>query len=850
MERPLLFALLVVIGHLSLGQSSPTSKKYQNKSLLEIVQELQSKGLKFSYDPSKLEKISIDLEIQASNDEELIKKIFKDLPFKIKRARDVYLIIPDQEKKKKSFLSGQVFDANTGQPLAFAHIKTHKAKGTISNPSGNFTLDTHKDSTLVTISYLGYKQSELWVKPIDSKQLIIQLEPDSKVLQEFIITPQTGFDTISRGVSTFSINPNQISSLPSLGETDVFKSLQLLPGVSATDETNSGLIVRGSPMAENLVLLDGFTIYHLDHFFGIFSTFNPNTIGQLDIYKGAFGPQFGGRTSSVVDASAKLGTHDGFQGGFGFNTISFNGYLETPIGKKMSLIMGLRRSYYDLIENGIYADFIETTRTDPVQANNPEVEEEGFEVEPTFNFYDFNAKLRFSPTDDQTLDLNIYLSEDFYEGEVEDGDEFYKLFIKDEANWSNAGMSLVWQKNWSPKSFSDIVLSVSGFSSQSNYAISESFDLGFFDDDDAFDTTTVIAQYDKSNEIADFSLKWRQELMVDEANQFHFGLEANTLSTNLEVLFFDDKNSFESEAFVFAYYGNYLFHKGKFSSQAGLRANYYDQLDEWYAEPRLNVRYQLLDNIHLKGGWSRHHQYMHQTTLSQFGNSDQFYWVLSDGIEYPVIKSTHLVSGFEYRKGKWLLDVEAYSKKTTGITESESVIFAPYNGLDFERIDDFRLDGENQAEGIDFLLKYQDRQYGSWLSYSLSRSENSIPIVNRSLAYPSGVDQRHEVNWSQTFKWHKWEFSTVFIYGSGLPYTPRGGFFEEEPVLYDINRINSRRLPDYHRLDISGKFNFQMKKVNGEVGLTIFNLYNRTNIKSRRFGFSTEYDPDLDDFVV
>ena len=275
-----------------------------NESLTSIVKILSKKyDLKFSYSPRVLSKHSITKKITAKSKAELISKVFEDLPFDLKLTDGVYLIIPKKIEVKTTPIIGQVYDGDSGEPLAYAHVQT-KEQGTLSSQNGRFSLPPSKDTVTLTVSYIGYKNVELKVPP-NEDNLKLRLNQNPQELQEVVLTAES--DNFNPDPSFFSLNPQQFSSLPMLGETDLFKTLQLLPGVRATDETSSGLVVRGGVPSQNLVLMDGFTLYNLDHFFGIFSTLNPNAINNVSIYKGGFGPKYGGRVSSVIDVAGKNG---------------------------------------------------------------------------------------------------------------------------------------------------------------------------------------------------------------------------------------------------------------------------------------------------------------------------------------------------------------------------------------------------------------------------------------------------------------------------------------------------------------------------------------------------------------
>ncbi len=841
-----LAAVLCFTASVAIAQTSFKIEFY-NISMDKAFKEVESRfGLKFSFDPEALKQYSISGTITASSSTELVEKLLRNIPFTYRKSREVYLIIPDAKKSRESYLRGRVYDADNGYPLAFAAIQTSNEDGVVASQNGDFKLNLNEDSLLVTVSYLGYKPRQLWAKP-DQDLIVVKLEPNTAELPEFIIGANNTLEQFRP--ASFSIDPNQIATLPSLGETDIFKSIQLLPGIRSTDESAAGLIIRGSGADQNLVMLDGFTLYHLDHFFGIFSTFNPRTINHVDIYKGGFQPKYGGRVSAVLDAKAKAGNFEKVKGGFSLNTTSFNGFLEVPIANKVSAILGYRRSYYDLIQNNIYESFLNKNRVDILDATYPDFSSGQIKIQPDFKFNDFNAKVRFNPSRDEALDFNLYLSNDEYLGLQEQATDISLFEIKDRADWSNLGFSVNHKKNWAENTFSEISVSFSNYTGSTNLESTEAFDsdidLSGFDFELRNDTTVLYYDYTKENSISDFSLKWNQEYNSDDKNTWLFGLEINRISTDYSLGYLDlISENFDSDATTSSVFVEHQLHLDKWNFNTGIRFNNYSLTNSLLPEPRLNIAFQPWKNTTLHGSWSVHNQFVSRISISPFGNSDQFYWVLADDDIYPIMNSRHLIAGFKYQKDKWTIDVEGYRKNTSGLLESEFALFSQYNGLDLSEFDDLIFNGTNFSRGVDVFVKRKGKKYISWLSYTLSKSENTFEILNGGNPYPSNFDQTHEINWANTLKFGNWELSTVFIYGSGIPFTPPGEISAQNQILFDINSFNSLRIPEYHRLDVSGKYKRRVGKVWLEGGLTLFNVYDHINVKSRRYAIRFNFNQE------
>ncbi|MEQ9404755.1 MAG: carboxypeptidase-like regulatory domain-containing protein [Cyclobacteriaceae bacterium] len=835
-----LLLLIFVVSTLTLVGQKQYEFDFTGNSLYEAVELLSKKHkFKFSYSPKALKQHSLDRKIRANSDAELISKLFEDMPFKIQLSDGVYLLIPQKIPKKSFTLTGKVYDKSTGKPLAFAHVQSSE-RGTVSNQDGRFILPPREDTITLQVSYIGYKDILLAVPP-NQEEINLNLEQNPLVLQEVILSTSHFRDLAGRP-GFFSLNPQKFNALPTLGETDVFKSIQLLPGVSATDETSSGLSVRGSLPSQNLVLMDGFTLYHLDHFFGIFSTLNPNVIDNVSIYKGGFGAEYGGRVSSVVDVSGKAGSNDKFSAGAGVNMLSINGFIETPIGEKTSLLVGGRRSFTDLINSDLYQNFLTSNRKSFLTAVDPNVA--SLNLLPSFHFYDFNTKLRHTFNSKASLDVNLYLSEDSYSGDYSDEDDFARYNVTDKANWANKGFSLGLRKQFQPNWFGDFTLSASSYSDDESLKVSQTIfeDVSFGNDSIFANSKIDFFDYTVESSVSDIRLSTSHEIQLDHQNFLKAGVELNRISTfySSDQVFFQDFNTsnvlsdtLDVTAAILSFYGNYQFGSERLSSNIGIRGNYYEPTRKIYIEPRFDIRFKVGENVSLKGAASYHHQFVNETSFSLFQNTDQFYWVLADEEIIPIQKASHFIIGTDYSFGNWTLDVEYYKKLTTGIIENQFLTLST-DGIGITEDEDLSLAGENNAQGLDLFLKYRTSTFTSWLSYSLGESNNQFWYRNDNTPYPSEYDQRHEINFVNTIKFGKWELSAILLYGSGKPFTPPNS----DPLgssPYDLERVNELRLPDYSRLDLSAKYSFDIGAFKCESGITLFNVFDKINIKSRRY---------------
>ena len=256
-------------------------------------------------------------------------------------------------------LTGRVVETESGESLPYASIILKASNtGTSSNLDGYFTLfNIPSDTSKILISYVGYEVIETSIKILGGfSDITISLNPLSTALEEVLIkaTSAGNFISTQEDVSLVRLSTKQITSLPSIGEVDIFRSLQLLPGVSGTNESSSGLYVRGGTPDQNLVVLDGMTVYKVDHFYGFFSAFNAQALKDVQLYKGGFPAKYGGRLSGVVNMTGKTGSFQKVNGKFAANLLTVNGFVEVPIGNKVSLLLAGRRSFTDILKSDLY----------------------------------------------------------------------------------------------------------------------------------------------------------------------------------------------------------------------------------------------------------------------------------------------------------------------------------------------------------------------------------------------------------------------------------------------------------------------------------------------------------------
>jgi ferric enterobactin receptor len=413
----------------------------------------------------------------------------------VRSAANVQIPVSDiKEKTRRPFdVSGRVIDQSTGESLPSARIKVRNSTITAAtNVDGYFTLlNVPADTCHLEISYMGYIPEILPLNAENIKsKLTIGLFTATKELSEVMVTDKKSQGVMNidkRQVSVLQITPAKLDELPNIGEKDIMRSFQLMPGISASNESSSGAYVRGGTPDQNLVLFDGFTVYQVDHLYGFFSAFNSNAVKDVTLYKGGFSAKYGGRLSSVTDIVGKEGDKNAANIGIDLSLLSTNVYGELPVNKKSTLLLAYRRSYQGPLYDKIFGQFNNTSSiaTPGRQAGGggppgggggpptggsrggggPSVST------PASYFYDFNAKYTYQMDDKNLFSWSLYQGNDNLDnsrkltlpsfissggGNVENNDK---------TTYGNLGSSFKWSRPWNSKLYSNTLLSYSSYHS-------------------------------------------------------------------------------------------------------------------------------------------------------------------------------------------------------------------------------------------------------------------------------------------------------------------------------------------------------------------------------------------------
>lgn len=752
-------------------------------------------------------------------------------------------------------LSGYVKDRETGEALPYAVVMLKGSANAVeTNANGFFTLqNVPSDTAVLQISYLGYLTTYVRLDPKMSKNnLILEMtaEPESVTELEEVVIKSEREDLMQlnkhEGLSMIKMSPKQISNLPNIGERDIMRSMQLMPGIASSNESSSGLYVRGGTPDQNLVVYDGFTVYQVDHLYGFFSAFNPNALKDIQLYKGGYESRFGGRLSSVTEITGKDGNEKKMNAGGDLSLLGVNGYIESPIGQKATFILAARKSYKGLLYNKIFDTFNSSSSSSqgtqsfgPGGGNN--------QTQATSYFYDINSKFTYKPNKKDAISLSFFNGTDKLDNgfklnnyNAPAGMPSMSLNINntDLTKYGNTGASLRWNRNWNPKIYGSTLVSFSNYFSKRDRTNT------ITNTDDSGDEQTRKMGIMENNNLKDFSLKTDYTYDLSSKHQLGFGAFATRFFIKYSFSQ-NDTSSILDKSDQGSLLGTYLQDKIKLMNNKllltpGIRLNYFDQTNKMYYEPRFNASYAITPKLSARVATGKFYQFTNRIVREDILSGSKDFWLLSNNTNIPVSSSLHYIAGFSYETPKYVFAVEGYYKDLKGLSEYSLRYTSSRQNISYE--ENFYT-GSGYSKGVEFLAQKKFGKLNGWVSYTLSQSRNKFEVYSPNY-FPAYQDVTNEFKVVSMYKWRKWNFSATWIYATGKPYTAPAGAYSVTLLdgttqdYYSTSDKNSLRLPAYHRLDLAANYTLRFKdSANdvGSIGFSLFNVYDRKNIWYKQY---------------
>jgi hypothetical protein len=850
------------------------NKLYFKEPLLNVLHDFETVyGMKLRYDSAQVADCRIHRDFQSVRVSDAFKSLFDDLKGLSYYVDEdgVHCIVPAKNmprnrtgKENKRYtgdvsrrnllVTGRIKDQNSGEFLPFAtvHVEGHPAIAAATNTDGYFTLyDVPSDTVALIFRYLGYETQYFYLSPeISVSNLFVELQPTVNLLDEVVVVAERE-DVLKipeMSIGVIQTTAAKITDLPALGEKDLFRSFQLMPGISAANESSAGMYVRGGTPDQNLVLYDGFTIYHQEHLMGIFSAFNTNAVKDVQLHKGGFDAKYGGRLSSVMEIVGKTGNDKSFNAGGDIGFLGFNAFMEMPFtDEKGSFFVAGRRSFQSFMYDKFTSVYSENQQTGMGGGPGGGRFNQRNQQKPESYFYDLNAKLTYNPTRRDIISLSFFNGKDVLDNSRESfGSSYMSGSITDKTNWGNVGSSLKWSRNWDNRFYSNLLASFSKYYSlrdRQNSTTSSS---------SASTTNNIAVMFNQNtgehNNLWDYSLKFDNEYKINGKNKLEFGLTYSNYRIDYRYAQSDTVNILDmqnSGNLLSAYVQDKWTLGERLTVLPGIRLSFYDVTSRIYPEPRLQVFYKAGSRLNLKASTGYYKQFVNRIVREDISAGSRDIWLLSGDEGIPVSSATHFVAGGIYETKDFLFDVEAYYKKLYDLSEY-TLRFAP-SFIDNSSYQEFFYNGEGYSRGIDFLLQKKHGKLTGWVGYTLAETRYRFPVYGDGY-FAANQDVTHEFKTVWTYKPRKdFTLSATWIYATGKPFTePVGGYKLNTPNGGEMNFIvvdkkNNARYPNYHRLDLLAKYDLSfIRAFKSSVSVSLFNVYDRANIWYKEYAYDKQ----------
>lgn len=733
---------------------------------------------------------------------------------------------------QKATISGYVEDVASGEKLISATIFDHvSGAGAVTNVYGFFSLTLPLDTVDVEFSYLGYDKQRLKFVLQRDTQLTIGLSSFVELQTVEVSASRLEKVEESAQMGKVEVPVEQIKKIPALlGEVDVLKALQLLPGVQSGGEGQNGIYVRGGSPDQNLILLDGVPVYNVSHLLGFFSVFNADAIKNVTLTKGGFPARYGGRLSSVIEINMKEGNDQKFHGAGSVGLIASRLTLEGPIAKdKASFMVSGRRTYVDVL----MSPFIALSQG------------EGIKFKPKLYFYDLNAKVNYRINNKHRIYASAYSGRDIFYFKAEEKLDANSSFTTENGvDWGNITTALRWNYQINSRLFANTTLTFSQF----EFDFASSFE-------------TVLEGFKQSfsgyysSGIRDFGAKADFDFIPNPRHYIRFGggVTQHTYNpgvTQIEASFQDIGydtlvGSEKIHSLEYALYAEDDLNLGALRANLGLHAAAFQVLGEnpetyFSLQPRISLRYLLPGEVALKASFATMAQFINLLTNESLSLPTDL-WVPSTDRILPQKSWQAAIGGARTIGSGYEVSIEGYYK------EMENVL-AYKEGAQFLGIEDDWQDkvaqGRGLSYGAEFFVQKKTGRTTGWIGYTLSWNTRQFDLINGGEAFPFKYDRRHDVEIVVTQKLGRGvTLSGTWVYGTGnaitLPIYRYQTLLPDEitgapgfPIFQEVEAIGSRnafRMAAYHRLDLGVEFYKKRKKWARTWVISVYNAYNRRN---------------------
>lgn len=737
-------------------------------------------------------------------------------------------------------VSGSILEVGSGEPISFAQITVdEQERGAISNEAGFFSLEFPAGHVQLSIRRIGYYPVHLDVLMQKDTFMQVQMAPASTFLDTIMIEASSGIQDLQLG--RVIIPMEQLKQLPALaGEGDVLKSLQFLPGIQFGQEGTSGLFVRGGSPDQNLVLLDDMPVYNVNHLFGFFSLFPPGVIQDMEVYKGSFPAQYGGRLSSVIRLQTKEGNLSEWKGETSLSMLSGQVRVEGPlIPGKSSIFFAGRRSLIDLLLRPF------TSYT---------YRREGVNGSLGYNFYDLITKANYIISPTSRLFVSVYAGSD--QGKISIRPSAEDSTVSESSGalqWGNITTSMRFQQVLGKKWFSKSVLGFTRYRYNQQLSFSRK-EAGLPEDN---------IQFGNYSSVNDWILKQEFHGQPGQNHNLRAGVQVSSKQFEPDVSFLSIEDgrvatdtSFQEPPLrsqTASVYAGYEYSTPSLQLYLGLRAEgFFTEGKQWWsAQPRVKIGWTFAPTWKVEAGYSSIQQYIHLLTNSGLGLPTDL-WVPATSVVPPAFSRQITAGIFHEIDPRTTISIEGYWKQIAGVIEYKEGVSYLNNFSDWQNLVDI---GRGKSYGLELFAHRTSGRWNGWISYTLSKATRQFDEINDGIEFPFRYDRPHNISMflSREFPNPNNSISATWTFVSGaritipdeqyfVPFdlveqltgfadnliTSGSAYVFGPSAVYAESRNNFAQRP-FHKLDIAYRTKKAKRKFDRTWEFGVYNLYGRQN---------------------
>lgn len=785
------------------------SKTVDLKEILEAIE--QQHHVSFNYTENTIVAIKISPPSQSLSLGEKLLYIEKKTNLSFENIDNKFINIFIKDTSEAKIICGYVFSDTDNTPLENSNIQISDGNTIATNQEGYFEFKKGRN-TSITISHIGYASKRISIFDLENKNCTkIILNSQVTELEE-IRANQFLTSGISKKLDgSFEIKPKKFGILPGLIEPDVLQTMQQIPGINSIDESVASINVRGGTHDQNLFLWNGIKMYQTGHFFGLISAFNPNLAHKISIYKNGSSAFYGESVSSVVSISSNPTDFEKNSFSAGINMINADLYSKFNISKNAFLEIAGRKSITDFVKTPTYKEYFNkafqnTSITDFI--NNQDI---NYFSNETFSFSDLTIKYS------QKIGLKDHLIVDLIT--IKDQLKVFQnatinstIRSEDDVLYqTNYGGNLFWKRNWNAKNTTNINIYTSSYELDAER--------------NQIEEDQIVKQ---ENKVLDNGFKLENNHTINSKFTFNNGYQFNEIGvSNLDEVnrpqfYRKIKNVLRTHAAILE--GQYNDTVSKVHLNTGVRFNYIEKFKKYTVEPRLQFSYGISKHLNLEVLGELKSQNCHQIIDLQndYFGIEKRRWIIANDTTIPIQKSRQASVGFTYTKNNWLLTLENFYKKVSGITSSSQGF---QNQLEF-----LRINGNYEIIGTEILVQKKINHFLTWLSYAYNDNnytfDSFVPPV-----FPNNFEMEHVVSWAGMYEKGNLKIALGSKWYSGRSVTtPISTEIEPSNPEITYNTPNNKHLDPFFQIDFSTTYKWESSKgIQYKLGLSVLNILNRKN---------------------